>query len=367
MINRTALALGAGVLAGLAACGDSARLTEPSLTSQQATGAVEHQFTVRNLGTLGGNESFALGINERAEVVGSSLLASGKVRAFLWRAGQGMRNLGSLDGDESRARGINDRSEVVGFSRIANGSARAFLWIQGQGMRSLGTLGGENSEGNSINNRQEVVGFAENPNGRPRAFLWRPGRGMKSLGTLGGAESRARDINDATQVVGFSQTADGHDHAFLWTAERGMEDLGTLGGPTSSAHSISETGVVVGSSSTVAGRNVAFIWTRAGGMRRLSSPDSTESANAVNTHRRVVGQNEGLFSPFVWIPGSGVEFLPTLGGDRGLPNDINEFGQIAGASETAGAGARAVLWTPTAGPLAVRPTGAATSSDFNAP
>ena len=47
--------------------------------------------------------------------------------------------------------------------------------------------------------------------------------------------------------------------------------------------------------------------------------------------------------------------LPTLGGDQGQPNDLNEFGQIAGTSVTAGGGLRAVLWTPTAGPLAVAP------------
>jgi hypothetical protein len=54
-------------------------------------------------------------------------------------------------------------------------------------------------------------------------------------------------------------------------------------------------------------------------------------------------------------PSSGVRILPTLGGDRGLPFDLNEFGQIAGASLTAGGGVRAVVWTPTEGPLAVAP------------
>jgi probable HAF family extracellular repeat protein len=246
---------------------------------------------------------------------------------------------------------------VVGFSEIADGSVRAFLWVQGQGMRGLGTLGGENSEANRINNRGEVIGYAENRNGRPRAFLWRPGQGMRSLGTLGGAESHARDVNDATQVVGFSRTRDGHEHAFLWTAARGMEDLGTLGGSTSTALGISETGVVVGSSSNAAGAEEAFIWTRGGGMRRLSTPGGlpTETANAVNTHRRVVGNNTDFVLPFVWIPGSGVSILPTLGGGQGLPSALNEFGQIAGTSVTAGGAVRAALWIPSPGPLAVAP------------
>jgi probable HAF family extracellular repeat protein len=137
-----------------------------------------------------------------------------------------------------------------------------------------------------------------------------------------------------------------------------MEDLGTLGGPTSVALGISETGVVVGESETATGTSEAFLWTRGGGMRSLGSPGGNPSAgaHAVNTHRRVVGTTGDFFDPFVWTPGNGLRPLPTLGGGQGEPDDLNEFGQIAGTSVTAGGGLRAVLWTPTAGPLSVAPT-----------
>ena len=138
-----------------------------------------------------------------------------------------------------------------------------------------------------------------------------------------------------------------------------MEDLGTLGGPTSVAFGISETGVVVGISETGAGTEEAFLWTPGGGMRSLGTPDGNPSAGAtaVNTHRRVVGTTADFFHPFFWTPGDGMGELPTLRGLQGQPNDMNEFGQIAGTSVTAGGALRAVLWTPIAGPLLVAATG----------
>ncbi len=124
--------------------------------------------------------------------------------------------------------------------------------------------------------------------------------------------------------------------------------------------------MVVGISSTAAGTDEAFLWTRGGGMRSLGTPSGNPSAgaNAVNTHRRVVGTTADFFQPFLWTPGDGMSGLPTLGGGQGQPNDLNEFGLIAGTSVTAGGALRAVLWTPTAGPLAVPPTDEATATEF---
>ena len=125
---------GVWLLASLAACDDSTQPAEPSSPPPAAAVAVavEQQFTVRDLGTLGGTLSHANSINEQGEVAGVAQNAAGEPRAFLWRAGQGMRSLGTLGGSQSRARGINDRTEVVGFSEIRPGSpvTRAFLWSE---------------------------------------------------------------------------------------------------------------------------------------------------------------------------------------------------------------------------------------------
>jgi probable HAF family extracellular repeat protein len=254
---------------------------------------------------------------------------------------------------------MNDRTEVVGFSEIHPGSPviRAFLWTEAAGMRSLGTLGGESSVANGVNNRREVVGGSDTWFGNNRAYLWTPARGMRNLGTLGGKNSEAIDLNDATQVVGYSETSDGSSHAFLWSPGRGMEDLGTLGGANSLAWGISELGAIVGQSETAGGRKVAFLWTRERGMRSLGTLPRLPGSFAagVNTHQRVIGYgfSDETTVPFLWIPGSGMQPLPTLGGPGGVAEELNEFGQIAGAITAADGVSHATLWTPTAGPLAV--------------
>lgn len=82
-------------------------------------------------------------------------------------------------------------------------------------------------------------------------------------------------------------------------------------------------------------------------------------ATHVNSHQRVVGHSysdedsDEDSQPFLWTPGRGMQPLPTLGGGGVLAIDLNEFGQIVGASTTAQGANHATLWTPTAGPLAV--------------
>jgi probable HAF family extracellular repeat protein len=51
-----------------------------------------------------------------------------------------MSDLGTLGGSNSSARGINDPSQVVGYSDTANRSQHAFLWTSTAGMTDLGTL-----------------------------------------------------------------------------------------------------------------------------------------------------------------------------------------------------------------------------------
>ena len=126
-----------------------------------------------------------------------------------------MTDLGSLGGNSSYAVALNDSGEVVGNSYTPGGWQHAFLYSNGT-MADLGTLGGVDSEALGINNSGEVVGWAHG-----HAFLYSDGL-MEDLNTLvpssGWTLVSANAINAKGQIVATGGNSAGYNtHAFLLT------------------------------------------------------------------------------------------------------------------------------------------------------
>jgi len=251
---------------------------------------------IHDLGTLGGASSYAATLNDLGQITGValnnvpdpfSLLGLGsattltQTRGFLWQNGK-MQDLGTLGGPDTWAVFVNDRGQVAGTSYTSDVAdpntgtppVGVFLWENGK-MKDLGNLGGNNgllgaySIVNALNNHGQVTGLMVAPDDQSvRAFLWN-GERLSDLGTLGGSSSDAEGINDAGEVAGVANLpGDQANHGFLWR-NGVMTDLGTLGGdPCSAALSINSKGQVVGASESFAGGcnewTTAFLWENGG-------------------------------------------------------------------------------------------------------
>ena len=159
--------------------------------------------------------SAAHGINDMGEVVGTI-----DNRAFIARNGVG-RDLGVLSGHvASGARAVNNKGQVVGRSVAASGISQAVLWDVGT-LRGLGTLPGDAaSDARDINVNGDVVGQSGLADfSASRAVLWRDGVTMDLNDLVTGSGwmlASATGINDAGQIVGIG-VRDGQFRAVLLT------------------------------------------------------------------------------------------------------------------------------------------------------
>src|SRR5215211_4397455 len=166
-----------------------------------------------------------------------------------------VQELGTLGGDYSYATGMNDSGQVVGRSLTSGCWEQPFLYDENANPKMQGLAG---SEAYGINASGKVVGYTwyfdeydmdcTNLDCH-RAFIYdNATKQMQVLGTLGtGATygtigSEAYGINDSDTVVGLSGIGDGQHHwvsgsgpayGFIYDSTNGMKDLNSLIPPDS--------------------------------------------------------------------------------------------------------------------------------------
>ena len=346
--------------------------------------AAQSNYSVVELGELGGTAGGANSINNRGWVTGSDNLAGDATSvATLWLHGSAIP-LGTLGNGPNSAVAWpvkNNNGVIVGISELPDADplgenfscwpfvgtgtptgriCQGFRWQNGT-MTALPPFpGGYSSYATGVNNRGQVVGWAENgvhdPTCDPafqilqfRAAIWQPNGLMQELPPLpGDSTSAATAINDYGQVVGISGDCGiavggvSAKHPVLW--ENGVPtDLGNIGGDAwNTPTAINNQGMIVGFANTAPGTArvyEAFIWTKAGGMKSLGKipGDLRSTANGINEKGdKIVGVSRGgpyLFRAVLWqntqlfdmnqltVPGS--PFLLSAG-------DIDQQGHIVG-------------------------------------
>lgn len=269
------------------------------------------EWTIRDLGTFGGDFSVATGINELGQVIGyaqttPTIIWTGELVGFAQGFisapdGGALTGLGQLGETGSVALGVNDAGRVVGTSALFGDTPAGFITgPNGSGLTPLG--GSEASAGfkvpTDINNLGQVVG-SDGASAYP--FITGPnGAGFIAIGAGEPAPLPYGDpvgINDRGQVA--------MSAGYLWTQSGGAQ---ALGADVFEVTDINEAGQIVGR--TLA--NVAFI----------SGPD-----------------------------GGALSFLGTLGGAFTVPMGLNDLGQVVGLSETADGLQHAFLSTAQGGAL----------------
>jgi probable HAF family extracellular repeat protein len=116
-------------------------------------------------------------INNSGQAVGEFGSPTGFGAFITGPNGIGMTDLGTLGGQNSNATGINDFGEVVGRAETANGEYHAFLFSHG-GLTNLNLLdvmvatGWMDIQVIDINNKGQILGNAFDPNtGSEHGFL----------------------------------------------------------------------------------------------------------------------------------------------------------------------------------------------------
>jgi probable HAF family extracellular repeat protein len=345
--------------------------------------SAQTNYSIVELGELGGTAGSANGINDRGWITGTDNLSGNLTTvATLWVNGSTVP-LGNLGGPNSAVAWPvkNNNGVIVGISETADADplgeyfscypffatgvptgqiCKGFRWQNGQMTPLPPFSGGYSSYATGVNNRGQVVGWAENGVHDPtcdtsfqilqfRAVIWQPNGQMQELPPLPGDNtSAATAINDLGQVVGISGDCGvavgsvSARHAVLW--QNGVPtDLGNIGGDAwNTPTAINNQGTIAGFANTAPGTAKsyeAFIWTKAGGMKSLGkfSDASRSAAFGINEKGQIVGLAVGGgpfgIRPVLWENNSMTDLnLLALPGSPYmlLASDINQRGVIVG-------------------------------------
>jgi probable HAF family extracellular repeat protein len=216
---------------------------------------------------------YAISINNSGQVVGASEISDlYPVPPTLW-SGTTQTDLGTLGGYSSGTNDSNDSSQVAGYfyflgTYFYDPSLYGLIVLHDNIQKDLGQW--DYSVAAGINNSGQVAGYSYFSGiGNYHATIWN-GATPTDLGTLGGSYSWAIGINNSGQVVGGSTTfGNATWHATIWndTTPTDLNDLLTVsevnaGWILQAANGINDNGWIIGSAhNSITGLDHAFLLT----------------------------------------------------------------------------------------------------------
>ena len=247
--------------------------------------------------------------------------------------------LGTLGGDESYPVAVNDRGQVVGVSETADGEFHAFFWDDGVMIDLAPDYA--SSAASDINNKGQVV-FQRAPAGGPvESVLWSPTATI-SLGIV-----NARFVNEKGQVAGTVLTLDDpagpNTNPFLW--DSGVRtDMGPIPnwGTDSRVVDLNDKGAVLGTGLGPESFELGFVWS--GGVITPVGDPTAFGGNGVvdiNNRGQVLGA-DFTTGAFLWESGVTTYLGSVPGRGPSEPAALNERGWVAGTSLIEGGDERGV-------------------------
>jgi probable HAF family extracellular repeat protein len=286
-----------------------------------------------DLGTLGGESSYAYDVNDGGVVVGASQNADGLFHGFRWTVSGGLQPLSPLPGDrESRAVAITADGTVLGISIAAGGATRPVIWAPSGTVEELAIppITGAQLTPNDRNAQGAVAGdalFTDDPEALVHAWVWSSGAEFTDLASQLEVpfENYAAAINDGGQVVG--TLGAGLWRAYVWRPQSGGQ---TLGVPGTVPDRTQVTAQGVNGDGRVAG------WAR------LLPPEDDADAPPDSPFASF-----GSYG-YVWSEGSGFTLLAGFPGEsqsEAVASDLNDRGDVVGSAvPPGGENINAVAW-----------------------
>lgn len=299
-------------------------------------------YSVVDIGTLGGRTT-ATALNDLGQVVGYAQTSTGATQAFLSTHGS-IQALGTLGGVNSYAYGINNDGTVVGGSNLSGGNTwlqHAFSYSNGamsdiappindSSLRSIAT---------GINAAGQVVGNVVDPSFAYGAVFTKS-QSVTSVSTStipGSYHPQLAAINNVGIAVGRVSSYDNKIHAYTYDLASGVStDISKPEQWFSQALGINDSGVVVGEIEVGNWVSHAAVYADGNWLDLGTAGKQFSTAVGINNAGQVVGYafDQGIQNSraFLYANGS-LSFLdtlvdPSLGLTFTDSSAINQLGQI---------------------------------------